>query len=282
MVNEHITRICNNCYIEKNISEFYKHKTGKDGINNTCKKCIDIRSNIWKIKNKERLKDYNVNYNENHKEERKKAWKEYKQKNKEKIKIQAKEYIKNNKEKLNEYNKQYRVENKEKIAIESKKYKEKNEEHLKKYNKKYAEINKDKIKVKNKEYRKKNKSKISKRQYNYHSNRLKSDPLYKFKWIVRKMIHKSICERKRFDKKNRTQNILGCTFNDFKAYIESKFDANMNWENYGSYWWFDHIIPLNEAKTEAEVIKLNHYTNFQPLFWKDNISKGDKLNWIKN
>ena len=46
----------------------------------------------------------------------------------------------------------------------------------------------------------------------------------------------------------------------------------MNWENYGKYngnykngWDIDHIIPLNKAKTPEDVIKLNHYTNLQPL-----------------
>lgn len=38
----------------------------------------------------------------------------------------------------------------------------------------------------------------------------------------------------------------------------------MSFENYGK-WHLDHIIPLSTAKTEKEVIILNHYTNFQPL-----------------
>ena len=46
----------------------------------------------------------------------------------------------------------------------------------------------------------------------------------------------------------------------------------MNWENYGKYngeisygWDIDHIIPISQAKTEGEIVKLNHYTNLQPL-----------------
>ena len=46
----------------------------------------------------------------------------------------------------------------------------------------------------------------------------------------------------------------------------------MNWSNHGLYngqlnygWDIDHIIPLSSVKTEEDVIRLNHYTNLQPL-----------------
>jgi hypothetical protein len=56
-------------------------------------------------------------------------------------------------------------------------------------------------------------------------------------------------------------------------HIESKWKDWMNWENYGKYkkgiknfgWDLDHIIPTSIANTPEEIIKLNHYTNIQPL-----------------
>ena len=65
---------------------------------------------------------------------------------------------------------------------------------------------------------------------------------------------------------------------DFKAYIESKFTDGMSWSNYGQ-WHLDHIIPLSKTDlTTSEGIKLaTHYTNLQPLWAKDNMSKGDKF-----
>jgi hypothetical protein len=78
-------------------------------------------------------------------------------------------------------------------------------------------------------------------------------------------------------KQNKTSDILGCTFEEFKLYLESKFEDWMTWENRGLYngefnygWDIDHIIPTSSAKTEEEIIKLNHYTNLQPLCSKIN------------
>ena len=58
----------------------------------------------------------------------------------------------------------------------------------------------------------------------------------------------------------------------------------MTLDNYGSQkgnWQFDHIIPLNEAKTIKDVHNLFHHTNIQPLWRKDNMTKRSKLNWAK-
>jgi len=88
------------------------------------------------------------------------------------------------------------------------------------------------------------------------------------------MILKSF-KRKGYSKKTKTYDILGLTYEEFKLYLESKFESWMNWGNYGNpkdgilelskTWDIDHIIPLSSAKTENDIIKLNHYTNLQPL-----------------
>ena len=50
----------------------------------------------------------------------------------------------------------------------------------------------------------------------------------------------------------------------------------MSWDNHGE-WHLDHIIPMASATNEKEVIKLNHYTNFQPLWAEENLQKSDKI-----
>jgi hypothetical protein len=73
-------------------------------------------------------------------------------------------------------------------------------------------------------------------------------------------------------KKLKTHETLGCTYEYFKSRLESLWEPWMSWENYGLYngelnygWDIDHIIPISSAKTEEELLKLNHFSNLQPL-----------------
>ena len=65
---------------------------------------------------------------------------------------------------------------------------------------------------------------------------------------------------------------MGISIDEFKLYLESKFEPWMTWENYGKYngdlnygWDIDHKEPISNAKNEEELILLNYYDNFQPL-----------------
>lgn len=73
-------------------------------------------------------------------------------------------------------------------------------------------------------------------------------------------------------------DLVGLTSEDLKSYLETKFLEGMSWDNYGLYGWhIDHIIPLSSAKNEEELKKLCHYTNLQPLWAFDNLSKCNKI-----
>ena len=77
--------------------------------------------------------------------------------------------------------------------------------------------------------------------------------------------------------KNRTFQIIGCSPLYLKEYIEKKFTEGMCWNLVGKEIHIDHIIPLSSAKTEEEIYKLCHYTNLQPLWAKDNLTKSNKI-----
>ena len=127
--------------------------------------------------------------------------------------------------------------------------------------KKIKKIDPEKIKIINRQ--KKNE---------YQKNRKKTDVLYRLKCNVRSYICNSLK-----NKKDRTCNILGCSFEEFKLYLETKFESWMTWENYGLYngtpnfgWDIDHKIPISSGISEDEILTLNHYTNLQPLCSKIN------------
>jgi hypothetical protein len=79
-----------------------------------------------------------------------------------------------------------------------------------------------------------------------------------------------------FKKGSKTEVMLGCNWGFLKIHIELQFTDGMSWEN-RHLWHLDHEIPLSSAKDEAALIKLCHYTNLQPLWAKDNLSKKDKM-----
>ena len=85
----------------------------------------------------------------------------------------------------------------------------------------------------------------------------------------------SYCKKIQVDKNFKTMDALGCTAQEFKQHLESKFTQGMSWENYPK-WHVDHIKPISLATTEQEAIELSHYTNLQPLWAADNLSKGNK------
>jgi hypothetical protein len=175
-----------------------------------------------------------------------------------------------------------------------KNYANKNIEKLKTYKKKYRSENKDEIKDKLANYYKDNSEKIKDRarhnysinrdkkieyQTNYQRERRINDPIFKLKHSVSRMIRNSL-KSKKFRKNSRSVDILGCSIEYFKSYIENRFEDNMTWENYGKVWDIDHIIPLSSAINEEDVIRLNHYLNLQPLdsYINRNI-KRDKMDY---
>ena len=63
----------------------------------------------------------------------------------------------------------------------------------------------------------------------------------------------------------------------YKKFLEDKFVEGMSWENYGNEWHIDHIVPLKyKNPTIEEVMGRLHYTNTQPLWVYDNVSKGNR------
>ena len=195
-----------------------------------------------------------------------KLWRE---KNKEKIK----KYNEENSEKMKKVRRDWHNNNPERTKENRKKYTENYPEKLKDSWGKYREKNKEKMRLKQKEYSKKNRIKLNE----YAVNRRKNNPILKISHNIRGRI-RDFLKYQNITKKNKTFEIIGCNPEELKNYLESQFKEGMSWENYGYYGWhIDHIIPLNSAKTENEIYKLCHFSNLQPLWWNENLSKSNKI-----
>lgn len=209
-----MSKICRVCDVNKQISEYHKDKSRKDGIRSICKECSSNKN---------------------------------------------KKYYKDNKVKLSIKNKEWRVNNHDTIIERNKKWKEDNPE-------KYKEIQNT--------YIKKNKRKIQDYRNQYNKKRKKNDPVYNLRCGLSRTISDTLREGD-FTKKSKTCEILGCSFEELKEYLELQFEDWMTWDNKGNpkdgilepnkSWDIDHIIPTSTAKTEEDIIRLNHYTNLQPL-----------------
>lgn len=243
-----IMKICKKCQTEKDISEYYL-RNGRIK-SSYCKECYGL---VYK-------KKYNPDY--------------YLQ-NKEKFKENYKNWLENNDR--SEYSKKYKSDNHDILRSKNKKYREDNIDSIKEKKKKYWEnLSLDK-KEEIKERSRINQPNYRERKRTYVNNRRNVDPLFKLSFNIRSLIKNSI-KRHYGSKSKKTLNILGCPFEELKSYLESKFDENMNWGNYGSYWEIDHIIPISSAKSEEDIYNLNHYTNLQPLYWLDNLKKSNNVN----
>jgi hypothetical protein len=187
--------------------------------------------------------------------------------------IKHREYYIKNKSTIIEYVKTHRKKNIESIKERSKRYRNKNKEHISVQCKEWYERNKDCVIKKSKEYYIKNKKECRKRQCDYINNRLRSEPLYKLMYNVRSYVSLGL---KGIVKCAHTQDLLGCTFEELKVYIESKFTEKMSWNNYNYCGWhLDHIKPcaafdLTDPEQQKQCF---HYLNLQPLWAKENLLK---------
>lgn len=266
---------CTKCTIEKDISNFSKNG---NTLRSQCKDCINIKNKLYYINNKQSIILHNQKYyRENYQSEYNKQ-KEYIINNDLQVQqctkcniIKEYKYFSKSKIKINGIKSKC----KECAKIENAQHYENNKELYHNMRQKYYKNNKRKILDKNNEYFIANTNTIIQYRAKYQKTRRANDPLYKLCHTIRTLICGAF-KKKNIQKLHKSESILCCTFEQFKEHLEQQFDDKMNWDNQGTYWELDHIKPVSLATNEQELLALNHYTNFQPLFWRDNIMKSNK------
>jgi len=262
---------CTQCNEVKDLADFHKRSASKDGLQKWCKICDKEKKSLYPSQDKLKIKKYHAEKYIEQKEERSNyAKKKYVESKDERL-IKAKVYYEKTKEAKSEYDKIYREQNKAKIAEYKKQWSNENAEQIAERMKIYRQDNAEKLALEKSKYAKTNRPKINARQSKYDKQRRAADPLYRLAKNTRNMVLRYMVDGKR----KRTQQIIGCTYEELRLHLEQQFTEGMTWENYGiNGWHVDHIQPLASAKTEDELVALCHYTNLQPLWCLDNLSKG--------
>lgn len=299
------TQKCTQCRIERQAEDF----VGKNGkTTKTCKGCRERgmrskaknkeataeRTKKWKEENRERIKEYNKSYRTGTEwtdvktqkgiQDKKPSTRrkehvfidgvEYKSCSKCNENRELKEYTyyasswdglrptcnvclheyrMGRKEQMTEYNKKYWVETKEEQSAKHKEWKAANRDHVNEYHREYV------------------------RKWGKHQR--DTNPQHKMTKNLRTRLWYAL-KAQGVEKQFKTFDLIGCSPDFLKGYLEAKFEEGMSWDNYGpDGWHIDHMIPcVSFDLTDPEQQKACfHYTNLQPLWASDNISKGGKV-----
>ena len=184
--------------------------------------------------------------------------------------------------------KEYRDAHKKEIKILQSEYYKKHKDVAVLYRREYYQANREMVLKRQKEYRKKNKEKISlyliknRKRLSYKANiyqiaRRKVDIQFKMRQSLRVRLCRALNGH---FKSGSAVKDLGCTIDELKFYLEGQFKDGMTWENWTTDGWhIDHKIPLSffDLTNKEQFLKACHYTNLQPMWAKENLSKGAKM-----
>ena len=131
----------------------------------------------------------------------------------------------------------------------------------------YYYDNQDRILDNHKIYNKNNRWKI----YTYERLKRKNDPNFNLFCSIR---HKTSYAFK--SPNNKINRLLGCSNSHLRKWIIYQLYGLMTLKNYGKIWCLDHCLPLSKTN-ENDIYKYKNWINIRPMYIKDNISKGSKI-----
>lgn len=238
---------CKKCGSMLSVDRFPKDRKMKSGHLNSCKKCENTRRHEGRAENPDRTRLQAKIYRLKNPDVRR---------NRDRIKYAQ------NVQKMRERRRLYRLKDVEKTREQERAYYRKNLEHNRKKARESGKRRKDKI------------AKYSRDRYQNNLN-------CRLKILLSGRILSAIKQSKA-SKQDRTLNLVGCSIEFLKGYIYNLFKPGMSWHNHGSWerggpmtWHIDHIRPCSsfDLKDPAQQKACFHYTNLQPLWAPDNMSK---------
>lgn len=230
---------------EKGLKRYFTGKPCKHGhvserhVSGICIVCGNERQRQYQQDNKDRLNQYY-------------------QDNKARIAEQQRKHYQDNKERNTQWYQDY--------SNRKGQYRTDNKDSISEWKRQWGKDNKARISEQKKQYREDNKDSISEYQKQWN----KDNPLQVF---IRNTINRMISDWK--GGREKTEALLGYTNEQLEQRIEFNFKDGMSWEN-RSEWHIDHKKPISrfikQGITDPKII--NALSNLQPLWAKDNLSKG--------
>lgn len=178
--------------------------------------------------------------------------KEYRLANMDSMRAKDKAYYEANRTKVLIANKEYRAQHRENICEQKRAYYEQNKESILKYH------------CKRKDERNQQKR-----------LRRKEDNEFRIAEALKARIHKVLNDEKEL----RSWDYIGCSKSKLRNWLKYQFNELMSWENYGSFWHIDHVIPIKKFNLNCRdnIEVCFHWSNLRPLEKACNMSKSDKI-----
>lgn len=157
-----------------------------------------------------------------------------------------------------------------------KEYRGLHREKAKKVTKDWIENNLERSRKSVRKWRKENIEYARKKEVEYKIKRLKTDHFFRMVHNLRRRMLHALKDKVKFDK---SISLIGCNREFLRKHLESQFTEGMTWENHGrgdDKWHVDHIKPCDsfDLTQESEQYKCFNYTNLQPMWQPQNLSKG--------
>lgn len=171
------------------------------------------------------------------------------------------------------------------------------------YQRRYREENRERLLAQKRVYYQKNRKRILARIDSKRSEKLAYDRRYHRRNRDRdrerrrayQLVYRGLAENKlahnlrnrvsRFIRKKAgrasTEELLGCSFPEFKRFLERQFRSGMAWSNYGDHWHVDHIVPVAafDLSDPDQLRRCFHFSNLRPLRARENLRKSKRITY---